>query len=141
MRRAASPNNQGGDMSNEIRISIIDDDDQSRAALTALMQAMGFKIETFPSAADFLASPNFCHASCLIVDIHMPQMTGMELHSFLTGSGYDLPTILITAYPDDRARARALRQGVVCYLAKPIDDDDLLGCVQSALQRAKPDNI
>jgi FixJ family two-component response regulator len=59
----------------------------------------------------------------------------------LTGSGYDLPTILITAYPDDSARVQALRQGVVCYLAKPIDEEDLLGCVQSALQRAKPENI
>ncbi|WP_298885412.1 response regulator [uncultured Bradyrhizobium sp.] len=128
-------------MSNEIRISIIDDDDQSRAALTGLMQAMGFDVASFPSAADFLATPNFCHASCLIVDVHMPQMTGVELHSFLTGSGYDLPTILITAYPDDSARVQALRQGVVCYLAKPIYDEDLLGCVQSALQRSKPVNI
>ena len=126
-------------MSNEIQISIIDDDEQSRAALADLMQAMGFTIETFPSAVDFLASPNVRRTSCLIVDVHMPRMTGTELHSHLVGSGYDIPTILITAYPDDSARAWALGQGVVGYLTKPIDEEVLLGCVESALQRAKSD--
>jgi FixJ family two-component response regulator len=126
-------------MSNEIQISIIDDDEQSRAALADLMQAMGFTIEVFPSAVDFLASPNVRHTSCLIVDVHMPRMTGTELHSRLVGSGYDIPTILITAYPDDSARTRALGQGVVGYLTKPIDEEALLGCVESALQRAKSD--
>lgn len=126
-------------MSSEIQISIIDDDEQSREALADLMQAMGFTIETFPSAVDFLASPNVRHSSCLIVDVHMPRMTGTELHSRLVGSGYDIPTILITAYPDDGARARALGQGVVGYLTKPIDEKVLLGCVESALQRAKSD--
>ncbi|MHC4042906.1 response regulator transcription factor [Bradyrhizobium sp. 23AC] len=126
-------------MSADIQISLIDDDEQSRTALAGLMEAMGFTIEAFPSAVDFLRSPNFQHASCLIVDVHMPHMTGIELHSFLIRSGYDLPTILITAYPEDSARVQALRQGVVCYLAKPINERDLLGCVQSALQRVKSD--
>ena len=126
-------------MSSEIQISIVDDDEQSRSALAGLMQAMGFTIEAFPSAMDFLASPNVRHTSCLIVDVHMPRMTGTELHSRLVGSGYNIPTILITAYPDDGARARALSQGVVGYLAKPIDEEILLGCVESALQRAKSD--
>ena len=127
------------DMSSKIQISIIDDDEQFRAALADLMQAMGFTIEAFPSAVDFLASPNVRHTSCLIVDVHMPRMTGTELHSHLVGSGYDIPTILITAYPDDSARARALGQGIVGYLTKPIDEEVLLGCVKSALQRAKSD--
>ncbi|MBR0823830.1 response regulator transcription factor [Bradyrhizobium liaoningense] len=126
-------------MSSEIQISIIDDDEQSRAALADLMQAIGFTIEAFPSAVDFLTSPNVRHTSCLIVDVHMPRMTGTELHSRLVGSGYDIPTILITAYPDDSARARALGRGVVCYLAKPIDEEVLLACVESALRRAKSD--
>jgi len=126
-------------MSSEIQISIVDDDEQSRSALAGLMQAMGFTIEAFPSAMDFLASPNVRHTSCLIVDVHMPRMTGTELHSRLVGSGYNIPTILITAYPDDGARARALGQGVVGYLAKPIDEEVLLGCVESALQGAKSD--
>jgi FixJ family two-component response regulator len=126
-------------MSSEIQISLIDDDEQSRAALADLMQAMGFAIETFPSAVDFLTSPNVRHTSCLIVDVHMPRMTGPELHDHLVKSGYDIPTILITAYPDDSARTRALDQGVVGYLTKPIDDEVLLGCVESALQRFKSD--
>ena len=126
-------------MSSEIQITIMDDDEQSRAALAGLMQAMGFTIEAFPSALDFLASPIVRHTSCLIVDVHMPRMTGTELHSRLVGSGYDIPTILITAYPDDSARTRALDQGVVGYLTKPIDEKVLLGCVESALQRAKSD--
>ncbi|OKO73047.1 response regulator [Bradyrhizobium sp. AS23.2] len=126
-------------MSSEIQISIVDDDEHSRAALAGLMEAMGFTIEAFPSALDFLASPNFRHTSCLIVDVHMPRMTGIELHSRLVGSGYDIPTILITAYPDDSARARALGRGVVGYLTKPIDEKVLLGYVESALQRAKSD--
>ena len=126
-------------MSSEIQIAIIDDDEQSRVALAGLMEAMGFTIEAFPSAVDFLASPNVRHTSCLIVDVHMPRMTGTELHSRLVGSGYEIPTILITAYPDDSARAQALAQGVVGYLAKPIDDEVLLGCVELALRGAKSD--
>jgi FixJ family two-component response regulator len=127
------------DMSSKSQISIIDDDEQFRAALADLMRAMGFTIEAFPSAVDFLASPNVRHTSCLIVDVHMPGMTGTELHSHLVGSGYDIPTILITAYPDDRTRAWALGHGVVGYLTKPIDEEVLLGCVESALQRPKSD--
>jgi FixJ family two-component response regulator len=127
------------DMSSKSQISIIDDDEQFRAALADLMRAMGFTIEAFPSAVDFLASPNVRHTSCLIVDVHMPGMTGTELHSRLVGSGYDIPTILITAYPDDRTRAWALGHGVVGYLTKPIDEEVLLGSVESALQRAKSD--
>src|SRR5215467_632620 len=125
-------------MSSKILISIIDDDDQYRAALADLMQALGFTIEVFPSAADFLASPSVRHTSCLITDVHMPRMTGTELHSHLVGSGYDIPTILITAYPDDSARTQALGQGVICYLSKPLDVEDLFGCVRSALQRSMP---
>jgi FixJ family two-component response regulator len=124
-------------MSSEIQISIIDDDEQSRSALAGLLQAMGFTTETYSSAVEFLASPNFRDSSCLIVDVHMPRMTGTELHSRLVGSGYNIPTVLITAYPDDSARTRALDQGVVGYLTKPIDEKVLLGCVESARQRAK----
>ena len=120
-------------------ISIIDDDDQFRAAMTDLMRAMDFTVEAFPSAAEFLASPNVRRTSCLIADIHMPRMTGTELHSHLVESGYAIPTILVTAFPDDSMRARALRQGVICCLSKPLDEDALLGCVRAALQRTNLD--
>ena len=103
------------------------------------MQAMGFTIEAFSSAVDLLSSSNLRSTSCLIVDIQMPRMTGVELHSHLVRCGYDIPTILITAYPNDSARARALGQGVVGYLAKPIDEEELLRCVKAALRRPKSD--
>ena len=73
MRRAGAQAMKVGDMSSEVQISIIDDDERSRAALAGLMQAMGFTIEAFPSAIEFQASPNFHHTSCLIVDVHMPR--------------------------------------------------------------------
>jgi FixJ family two-component response regulator len=81
---------------------------------------------------------DFADTSCLITDINMPCMTGVEVHGYLVESGYDIPTILITAYPDDSTRARAMANGVICYLSKPLNDDALLGCVGSALKRDKP---
>ena len=101
------------------------------------MKSRGFTVEAFSSAVDFLASPNLRNTSCLIVDVHMPRMTGIELHRRLVEAGYAIPTILITAYPDDSVRARALADGIICYLTKPCDEDALLGCVWSALERAK----
>jgi len=88
-------------------ISIIDDDDQFRAAMTDLMRAMDFTVEAFPSPVEFLASPNVRRTSCLIADIHMPRMTGTELHSHLVESGYAIPTILVMPYPENSVRARS----------------------------------
>jgi len=118
-------------------ISVVDDDDDVREALAGLMKSRGFTVEAFSSAVDFLASPNLRNTSCLIADVHMPRVTGIELHRRLVESGYAIPTILITAYPDDSVRARALADGIICYLTKPCDEDALLGCVWSALERAK----
>jgi FixJ family two-component response regulator len=120
-------------------ISIIDDDEDYRVATMDLIQAMGFTVEAFPSAVDFLASPNVPSTACLIADVHMPRMTGPELNRHLVESGYAIPMILITAYPDDSARALALSQGVICYLSKPCDGEALLECVRSALRHARPD--
>jgi FixJ family two-component response regulator len=103
------------------------------------MESLGFTIEAFPSAADFLASSSIRDTDCLIADVHMPRMTGLELHRNLIQMGHAIPTILITAYPDDSVRDRALQQGVVCYLPKTINEDGLLSCIRSALERAEPD--
>lgn len=103
------------------------------------MESLGFAIEAFPSAVDFLASDTIHHTHCLIADVHMPHMTGLELHRRLRQSGHSIPTILITAYPDDGMRNRALDQGVVCYLPKPVEQDRLLGCIRLVLERAEPD--
>jgi len=122
----------------ETLIAVIDDDAAVREALAGLMGSLGFTVQAFPSAQDFLASPNVRDTSCLIVDVQMPRMTGLELHRRLMESGYAIPTILITAFPDESVRARALADGVICYLTKPCSDDDLLGCVSSALKLANP---
>ena len=119
-------------------ISIIDDDEGMREAMRGLMRSLGFAVAVFPSAVDFLADSNFRETSCLIADVQMTEMTGVELYSRLRKSGYAIPTILITAYPNDSVRARVLADGVICYLSKPFDDDALLGCVYSALKREYP---
>ena len=112
-------------------ISIVDDDESVREAVEALMNSVGFRAQTFVSAAEFLAS-DIENTSCLIADINMPHMSGVELYGRLTSLGYAVPTILITAYADDRVRKRALADGVICYLSKPFDDEALIECVRSA---------
>ena len=83
-------------------------------------------------------SPSLAQTACLVTDVHMPGMTGVELHRHLVETGYAIPTILVTAYPDDVVRDRALKDGVVCYLSKLVDDDHLERCLRSALQPGTP---
>ena len=101
------------------------------------MRSLGYTVEAFPSAADFLASPRLVETACLIADVHMPAMTGIELYRHLIDEGYSIPTILVTAYLDDVDRTRALSDGVVCYLRKPVDEKCLLGCLHAALRSRK----
>ena len=119
-------------------ISIVEDDPLVRASIRRLMRSFGYTVEAFPSASDFLAFPRLDETACLIADINMPVMTGVELFRRLVETGRQMPTILVTAYPDDAVRTRALADGVLCYLKKPFDDDELLRCVQMALNSAKP---
>jgi FixJ family two-component response regulator len=119
-------------------ISIVDDDESVREAVEGLIESLGFRVNAFPSAIDFLASPALADTSCVIADVHMPQMSGVELCQRLAEQGHDIPTILITAYPNESVRARALADGVVGYLIKPFDDDALIECVRTALQGAAP---
>ena len=101
------------------------------------MMSLGYAVEAFPSAADFLASPLLTSTACLVSDVQMPGMTGIELHRRLRNAGHRIPTILVTAYPDELTRHRALKEGVVCYLSKPVDDDHLERCLRSALESGK----
>src|SRR5260221_7101226 len=103
------------------------------------MSSLGFFAKAFHSCESFLSSNRLHATSCLIKDVQMPDMTGVKLHSRLVASGKPIPTILLTAYPDDRVRARALKAGVVCYLAKPFDESEMLACISSALKDRKTD--
>jgi FixJ family two-component response regulator len=125
-------------MSKSALISVVEDDDLFRESMAKLMTAFGYTVEAFPSAADFLASPLLGATACLVSDVQMPGMTGLELHRHLVDVGYRIPTILVTAYPDEITRKRALKDGVVCYVAKPVDDEHLERCLRAALESGKP---
>lgn len=118
-------------------ISIVDDDLSVREGMTDLVKAMGFTAQAFQSAADFLKSQRLRSTSCLIADVRMPEMTGLELHDRLVGSGKIIPTILITAFPDDRDHAHARQAGVIGYLIKPFSAHDLLACIREAVKQPK----
>jgi FixJ family two-component response regulator len=118
-------------------ISIVDDDEAMREAAKGLMKSLGFAAEVFASAEEFLASSRIGDTSCLLTDINLPGISGFELYVRLSAAGMAIPTILITGYPDDGVRERALKAGVICYLTKPFDDSDVLVCIHSALARPR----
>jgi FixJ family two-component response regulator len=115
-------------------ISIVDDNSSVREGTVDLIQAIGFAAQGFECAEDFLNSDRIDSNLCLIADVRMPGMTGLELHDRLVAAGKIIPTILLTAYPKAQDRKRALQAGVICYLAKPYNQDDLLACIRSALE-------
>lgn len=119
-------------------VSIVEDDQFFRELMKRLMRSQGYNVEAFASAADFLASPGFTATACLIADVHMPAMSGIELYRRLIEAGIAIPTILVTAYPNDTDRAEALKNGVVCYLPKPVDDEHLARCLREALHSGEP---
>lgn len=122
----------------KVLISIVEDDQSFRESMGRLMRSMGYTVEMFSSATEFLASPRLAETACLIADIHMPVMTGLELYRCLMETGRVIPTILVTAFPNDIDRDRALNEGVVCYLRKPIDEEHLTQCVGTALKVGDP---
>ena len=119
-------------MSNHLLISIIDDDQPFRESMRRLIRSLGYSVAVFPSAADFLAFSRIRETTCLITDVQMPAMTGVQLHRHLIEAGYAIPTILITAHPSEVERVRAMKDGVLCYLRKPVDAQILSGCLQAA---------
>jgi len=119
-------------------VSLVEDDRFVRDSMRRLMRSLGYSVEAFASAADFLASSHLVKTACLIADIHMPGMSGVELHRHLIDAGYTIPTILVTAYPDDEIQARALKDGVICYLRKPVDEKHLMRCLRAALHFSEP---
>jgi len=116
-------------------VAIVDDDESIRDTTKDLLESAGFSAAVFSSAQSLLGSEQLDKISCLIADLRMPNMTGLELHQKLRASKIDIPTILITAYPDERAEAQILKANVVCHLVKPFAAEELLECVRHALRR------
>jgi FixJ family two-component response regulator len=114
-------------------ISVIDDDAPFRVATDSLLRARGYSVHAFESAADFLQSPVLDDTSCVITDVKMPDINGLELQTLLRNQGRTVPIIFITAFPEESARARALREGAVCFLSKASDASSLLKYVEAAL--------
>ena len=115
-------------------VSIVEDDRFFRESMKRLMKSLGYRVEVFPSAAAFLQSPCLARTAVVIADIYMPAMSGPELFTHLINSGRPIPTILMTSYPDAGVEARALSEGVVGYLRKPVDEQHLVRCLRAALE-------
>jgi FixJ family two-component response regulator len=120
-------------------ISIVDDDDLTRAAMEDLVRSLGFSARTFASAESFLQSPSVAETRCLILDVQMPKMSGVDLQDHMSQRGIDIPIIFITAFPHEAIKARALNAGAICFLHKPLDlqGPRLLDCIYAALNRRK----
>ena len=114
-------------------VAIVDDDDLMRGALQGMLKSVGLPSQAFSSAEEFLMSGQKSHTACLIADIRMPGMSGLELQAELNDEHRRIPTIFITAHGDEKMRMRALKAGAVEFLAKPFDDEALLESVRAAL--------
>jgi FixJ family two-component response regulator len=115
-------------------ISIVDDDESIRRTTTFLIESFGFRATAFESAENFLKSGQLHNTSCLIVDVQMPGMNGLELQSELAAAGYDIPIIFITAYDNKASRQQAMQAGAAAFLGKPFGDEELLQTIRSALR-------
>jgi FixJ family two-component response regulator len=116
------------------KISIVDDDDSVREALKSLLKSAGFQVEAFASAEEFLNSSQLLETACLILDVRMPGMSGVELQDRLATSHGELPIVFISAHADSEARARALENGAVGFLEKPFSDEALLDAIDAAVR-------
>ena len=115
-------------------VAIVDDDDLMRTALQGLLKSAGLLAQSFASAEEFLKSGHQHNTACLITDIRMPGMSGLELQAQLNADQCKIPTIFITAHGDAKMRMQAMRAGAVEFLAKPFDDEALLESVRAALE-------
>ena len=124
-------------------ISIVDDDASFRETTKCLVKLMGYATAAFASAEDFLKSERLRDSSCLITDVQMPGMDGVELQGRLIADGHSLPVIFMTAFPEATVGARVLKKGACGYLSKPLDEERLLTCLTKALnsREAEPGSI
>jgi FixJ family two-component response regulator len=116
-------------------ISVIDDDASVRAATNNLLSSHGYMVRAFASGKDFLQSAHSDETACVVADVQMPGMSGLDLLEHVRSRGNDTPFIFITAFPDESVRARALKVGAICLLAKPFAGPALIGWIETALNR------
>ncbi|MET4295734.1 FixJ family two-component response regulator [Bradyrhizobium sp. LB8.2] len=121
-------------MSRYSAVSVVDDDPSIRAALNNLLKSQGHIVHTFASAEEFLRSSQLNDTSCVIADVQMPMMSGFELLEQMRAQGHAAPFILMTAFADDRTRARALSAGVTGFFAKPFPYLELSSCLDASLR-------
>jgi FixJ family two-component response regulator len=121
-------------LSKLLLVAIIDDDESVRATTDSLVRSLGYVVHTFASAEAFLLSDRRGEFACVITDVQMPGMSGVELQDRLRAQGYRVPFIFFTAFPDEKTRLHALDAGAVCYLTKPFDGDSLVQWLQAAIK-------
>jgi FixJ family two-component response regulator len=114
-------------------IAIVDDDESFRHATISFIRSLGYSTAAFPSADAFINSEVVENTDCLITDVQMPGMSGIELQNYLTAQGHRVPIIFVTAFPEMEARDNALRAGAVGFLGKPFGDENLISCLNKAL--------
>jgi FixJ family two-component response regulator len=115
-------------------ISVIDDDASVRVATNNLLMSRGYVVHTFASAEEFLGSSHLDATNCVIADVQMAAMNGLDLLASLRARGHQAPFIFITAFPDEGVRARAMKAGAICFLAKPFAAPSLIKCLDAALR-------
>lgn len=120
-------------MSHTPMISIVDDDQSVREATRGLVRSLGYEAALFGSAEEFLSSQEMHDTSCLIADVQMPGLSGVELQSELISNGHSLPMIFVTAFPEPAIRDKAMNAGAYGFLSKPFDEDSLIACLDRAL--------
>ena len=117
-------------------IAIVDDDDAVREATGSLVRSLGYSASMFASADEFLKSDEISNTSCLITDVRMPGLSGLDLQDRLIAQGHRIPIIFLTGYPDENVRARAMKAGAIAFLSKPFNADHLIGYLDKALKAA-----
>ncbi|WP_426533113.1 response regulator transcription factor [Bradyrhizobium sp. McL0615] len=123
----------------KIDVAIVEDDESVREATKHLLRLLGYATASFASAEDFLKSGRARDTACLITDVHLPGMSGVELQSQLISDGHRIPIVFVTAFPEEAIRARVLRDGAICYLSKPLQEQSLTACLDQALKRPPQD--
>jgi FixJ family two-component response regulator len=129
------------EMSEAPLFSIVDDDASARDGIRELVESLGYNAVTFNSAEYFLQSSVIAETTCLITDLQMPGLNGLELQEALQSRGYSVPVIVITAYPNEQHRTRALDNGAIGFLSKPFDEETLIKCLTAAIRLRAPQQV